>query len=194
MRVLLGLIDRILFAAALLVGLQLPALVQQYTQRLQDEHARVVQTLKRDDDYRQRNAAPQSDLLFAVLEAGTRAELEQQRDAQREALAVLQRASLPEKLWHLAMAGDRKALAAQLKVASPVLHTDRDALLCGLALAALASLLFQLLRSVGGLFVSRQRRLHYTPPVAPTAKPKPPPKRVEPKPAALTPVRREPQV
>lgn len=192
MNLLLGLAERILFAAALIVGLQLPAFVAEYTGRIQAEHQRVVETLGKDDAYRQRNAQPDTEQFIAVLEPGMRAELEAEAAQRAQALAVLQRASLPEKLWSLLLRIDEPTAMNLLQTMTPTLSLHADAVLCGLVLAIIASLLFQLLRGLGSLWASRRRRLRYAPP-SPRAPIVAPPPTKSKDPVAATPIRREPR-
>lgn len=156
MRVLLGLIDRILFAAGFALAMQLPQFVDSYTQRYGGYHQALVDSMA---DY-QRNADEHyggnldrliGDLHTAsapgIREIGDKLERERARELEmRQGLAILEGDSLTAKLWYLSRHLDRELARATWMAYTPGLPLSVDALVCGLVGAILLSGLFNLLR------------------------------------------------
>lgn len=200
MNLLLGLVDRVLFAAALIAGMLLPQFVDLYTEQYQAQYKQVADTLAKDDVRRARNATAGVEQPLALLEASTRARFEAEAALMRPTAIKLETASLPGKIGHLATHLDTDLALRIIKAQRPNLQYTIEAVLCGIALGALASLIFQILRGIVRTLVARRyisarvraneraaNRPPPEPPPAPTLTP--PPRRA----AAAAPVRREPR-
>ena len=168
MRVMRGLIDRLLFVAAFIAALQLPQFIDHYTQRYGGYHQALADSM---EEY-QRNAdahyGGDLDRLIADLEAapsagihdiGAKLAADRRRErAMREGLAILERGSLPEKLWYLARHLDHEIAAGTWAAFTPGLPLTMDALVCALIGALLASGLFNLLIWLPASVVRRLQR------------------------------------
>ncbi len=167
MRLLLGLADRLLFAIALVAAMQLPQFVDQYTQRYGGYHQALVDSLAEHQRNADQHYGGNLDQLIADLHASSAVGIREigdklGRDRGREAemrsgLAILERGSLPAKLWYLAKHLDGDIAAGTCAAFAPGLPLSLDALLCGLFGGLLATLLFNALRSLLG---AGWRQLH----------------------------------
>jgi len=145
---------RIVFVLTLLLGLQLPAVVEQYGQRVDAQYRETQQGL---DGFRQvanRYFDGDIEALIAYHERSSdpvfRAEAEplrqlfsraQQLASEQQALA----ASFPARLLHVAVAGDRTVLSLTLHAYQPVILLTADALVTALLLALSVSMVLSLL-------------------------------------------------
>lgn len=182
MKLLLGLFDRLLFAAGFALAMQLPQFVDHYTQRYGGYHQALVDNLA---EY-QRNAdahyGGDLDRLIADLHASARPGLREigdklQRDRarelqMREGLAILGHEILAKRLWYLAGHLDVGIATATWAAFTPGLPLSTDALLCGLAGAVLFSGVFNLL---GWPLRVRRRRASAPATSAAAPRPTPPP-------------------
>ncbi|WP_084197600.1 DUF2937 family protein [Solimonas soli] len=155
MRMLTGLVDRLLFVAGFIAALQLPQFVDHYTQRYGGYHQALADSMA---EY-QRNADAHyggdlerliADLRSApsagIHDIGSKLAADREREtAMRAGLAILEHGSLPEKLWYLARHLDREIAAGTWAAFTPGLPLTLDALLCGLIGALLVCGLFNLL-------------------------------------------------
>ncbi|MGH8445304.1 MAG: DUF2937 family protein [Solimonas sp.] len=156
MRMLIGLFDRLLFAAAFALAMQLPQFIDQYTQRYGGYHQALVDSM---GEY-QRNAdehyGGDIDRLIADLRAspsagihdiGGKLEADRAKESEmRGGLQTLEHGSLPQKLWYLSRHLNREIAHGTWLAYTPGLPLSLDALLCGLLGAVLVSGLFNLLR------------------------------------------------
>lgn len=155
MNLLLGLVDRILFAVALIAGMLLPQFVDLYSEQYRADYKQIADTLAKDDARRERNAAAEQPL--ALLEATTRARYEADAAQMRPTAIQLETATLPAKIAHLATHLDVDLALKIIRAQPPNLRYTPEAFLCGIALGALASLIFQIIRG----FFRRLRSRRY---------------------------------
>lgn len=187
MRMLLAIIDRLLFAAGFALAMQLPQFVDSYTQRYGGYHQALVDSMA---EY-QRNADAHyggnidgliSDLHAApaagIQEIGDKLTRDRTREREMQAgLAILEHGTLVQKLWYLSQHADRELVRATWMAYTPGLPLSFDALLCGLLGAIVLSGLFNLLRWP---FSALRRRRDARPMPAPPS-PRPAPPRPEPR-------------
>jgi hypothetical protein len=150
-----GLTDRILFALALIIGMQLPEFITQYAQRFGGYHQALKDSLM---EY-QRNAdmhyEGSLDRLIADLKASSSAGIRdmgskvgndlQRERRMREGVDLLNNGSLMQKVAYLARHLDRPLAEGTWQAFKPGLPLTTDALACGLVAALLASGLFNFL-------------------------------------------------
>ncbi|MEQ1439393.1 DUF2937 family protein [Fontimonas sp. SYSU GA230001] len=155
MRLITGLLDRLLFAAGLALFLQIPQFIDHYTQRyggyrqaLADSVAQYQQNADRhyrgDLDAMTRDF--RNDDKPALRDIGDKIADERRRLAEMEhGLAILRYGHLGQKLWYLARHIEPSIAYGVLENFRPGLPLTIDALLCGLVGGVLASALFNLL-------------------------------------------------
>ncbi|HEX4896337.1 MAG TPA: DUF2937 family protein [Solimonas sp.] len=155
MNLVLGLIDRLLFAAGLLLFLQLPQFIDQYTQRYAGYHQALADSFAEYQANADRHYGGDLGRLIADLRAAPGAgireigdKLERDHDTLRRmaaGLEILRHGTLWQKLRYLATDLDRPLAEGTWQDFEPGLPLSTDALLCGLLGALLASGLFNLL-------------------------------------------------
>lgn len=155
MKIVTGLFDRLLFAAGLLLFLQIPQFIDHYTQR----YAGYWQALSDSVQQYQASADTHYDgdlqLMiheFEIAEAPAMRDMGKKMSGERQrlnemtaGLATLRGGSLPDKLIQLAEDFDTPLLRATLQDYKPGLPFTMDAAICGLIGGILASGLFNLL-------------------------------------------------
>lgn len=186
MRLLLGFIDRLLFAAAFALAMQLPQFVDGYTQRYGGYHQALVDGMAEYQRNADEHYGGDLDKLIADLHAasapgihdiGDKLEHDRARElAMREGLAVLEHGTLAQRLWYLAGHLDIEIARATWMGFTPGLPLSVDALLCGLIGAVLISGLFNLLRWPFG---AGRRRRHEQRMPPPRSEPRAPAKVIE---------------
>jgi hypothetical protein len=152
MKLILGLADRVLFALALLLFMQLPQFIDHYTQRYAGYHQALVDSLaahqhNADLHYHGDLRALIDDLLGSerpgIREMGAQLERDRQREARMAAgLLILREGNLFAKLRFLATDLDRPLAHGTLQDFKPGLPLTLDALVLGFSGAILASALF----------------------------------------------------
>lgn len=172
--------DRILFAVGLLLFMQAPQFVDQYTQRLggylqgQQEHLARYQNIADQQlagdlasligDF---NASEKS----SVREVGNNvSQLIQQIDASTLDLQILEQGRFVSKVVHLALNMNLDIAGETLRIFTPGIPISLEGIICGLSGGILLSALFHLLMRL----CSSQMRVFKT-------KPRPVKKRVEPR-------------
>ncbi|HET8882882.1 MAG TPA: DUF2937 family protein [Solimonas sp.] len=193
MRLLLAIIDRLLFAVGFALAMQLPQFVDSYTQRYGGYHQALVDGMAEYQRNADEHYGGDLDALIAELHAasspgihgiGDQLEHERAREiAMREGLAILERGTLPQKLWYLSRHLDRELARATWMAYTPGLPLSFDALICGLAGAIVFSGLFNLLRWPFGAWRRHRDNRPMPPPPAPRL-PRPEPRDVRPASAA----------
>lgn len=170
MRLLTGLLDRLLFVAGFIVALQLPQFIDHYTQRYGGYHQALADSMAEYQRNADQHYGGDLDRLIADLrsassagihEIGDKLAAERQREREmRRGLTILEGGTLPEKLWYLARHVDRDIAIGTWAAFTPGLPLSLEALLCGLIGAILVSGLFNLLR---WLMLASTRRLRGIP-------------------------------
>ncbi|MDD3763737.1 MAG: DUF2937 family protein [Nevskiales bacterium] len=161
-RMMRGLIDRLLFTIGLLAFLQIPQFVDHYVQRyggyrqaLSDSVEQYRQSAERhyDGDLLLMIQAFKTDEKPALRELGGKIEHEQQELSRMDqGWAVLQGDSLPRKLLYLAGDFNVDIARGTAESFSPGLPLTLDAMICGLLGGTLVSLLFNgILGALGAL-------------------------------------------
>ncbi|NKF21871.1 DUF2937 family protein [Solimonas marina] len=186
MRMLLGLIDRLLFAAGFALAMQLPQFVDAYTQRYGGYHQALVDSMAEYQRNADEHYGGDIDKLIADLHAAPAAGIHDigdklQRDRaheleMRNGLQILEHETLARRLVYLAGHLDADIARAAWASFQPGLPLSFDALLCGLVGAVLFSGLFNLLRWPFSLWRRRNRRssMPAAAKPAPAAPPAPP--------------------
>ncbi len=152
MKLILGLADRVLFAAALLLFMQIPQFIDHYTQRYAGYHQALVDSLAEHQhnanlhyggDLRALVDDLRSSERPGIQEIGAKLERDRQREAQMAAgLVILREGSLWAKLRFLSTDLDQPLAQGTLQDFKPGLPLTMDSLLCGLTGAILLSALF----------------------------------------------------
>lgn len=169
MSLVTGLLDRLLFAAALILFMQIPQFVDHYTQRFggyrQAVAASVADYERSADLHYEGNLALmihefKADERPAVRDLGNKMERERHLlDEMTDGLAILEQAPLIDKLWYLARRIDMPIARATFDAFTPGLPLNLDALVCGLTGSVLVSALFNLLLWPLRRLASRQPEL-----------------------------------
>ncbi len=155
MKIVTGLADRLLFAAGLLLFLQIPQFIDHYTQRYAGYRQALADSVQQYQD--SANAHYDGDLRLMIHEFET-AQAPAMRDMGRKmdgdrvrldemtsGLATLRAGSLPARVAQLARDYDSPLLRATFDDYKPGLPFTIDAAVCGLVGGILASALFNLL-------------------------------------------------
>jgi hypothetical protein len=173
MKLILGFLDRILFTLGVLVFMQLPHFVDQYTHRLGGYTRAAQEQLEQYRDIAQTNFNGDMDALIddfrssnnmAVAQTGQQVERMRSRAAQlQEGLEILESRSLGRKLVYLAAYLEPRMARDSLRAFKPGLPLTPEALVSGLAGGVFTALLLQsLIRLPGwffaGLLKLRRRR------------------------------------
>ncbi|MEW6166215.1 MAG: DUF2937 family protein [Pseudomonadota bacterium] len=155
MKLVTGLLDRLLFAAGLVAFLQIPQFIDHYTQRFagyrQALAASVAEYQRSADLHYGGNLDTmiqdfRTDPKPALRETGDKIHRESRRlDEMTEGLKVLRAGPLHAKLWYLVRDIDVPIARATLEDFRPGLPLTLEALAWGLVGGVLASLLFNLL-------------------------------------------------
>lgn len=155
MNLMTGLLDRLLFAAGLIVFLQIPQFIDHYTQRFGGYHQAVadsVATYQRSADRHYRGdlglmiARFKADAKPALREVGEKMDTERTKlESMTRGLSILQHGNLLDKLAYLAGDLDMSIARATFDAYRPGLPLTTDAMICGLFGGMLASALFSLL-------------------------------------------------
>jgi hypothetical protein len=155
MKIVTGLLDRLLFAAGLILFLQIPQFIDHYTQRYAGYRQALADSVQQyqtsatahyDGDLRLMIHEFQNADAPAMRDMGRKMERERVRlDEMTAGLAVLRGGSLPAKLAHLAQDIDMPLARATFEDYKPGLPLTLDAAVCGLFGGVFASLLFNLL-------------------------------------------------
>lgn len=192
MRVLLGFIDRLLFAAGFALAMQLPQFVDSYTQRYGGYHQALVDGMAEYQRNADEHYSGDLDKLIADLHAapapgihdiGDKLERDRAKELDmRQGLAILEHDTLAQRLWYLAGHLDTELARATWMAFTPGLPLSIDALLCGLIGAVIFSGLFNLLRWP---FSALHRHRN--------ARPMPAPRPPRPEPREVREVRQEPK-
>ena len=180
MSLIRNLSDRILFAIGLLLFMQVPQFVDQYTQRLGGYLQGQQQQLSRYQDIADSEYAGDLAQLISefhtshknsVREVGANvSELRQQVDAVSVDLQILEQGQFVSKLAHLVLNMNMGIAGETLGVFAPGVPLSVEGIVCGLLGGILLSAIFNLLVS---LLSSRTSRVKTTP--------RPIDKRVEPR-------------
>ncbi len=171
MKLITGLFDRLLFAAAFAAFLQIPQFVDHYTQRFGGYRQALLESVAHYQHSANQHYA--GDLLLmvhefrsspqpALRELGDKIAADNRRlDDMSRGIALLENGSLLDKLLYLATHLDPAIARGTLAALTPGLPLTLDAMICGLIGAVSASLLFNGL----GALLQALRRL--APPVVP---------------------------
>ncbi len=155
MKIVTGLLDRLLFAAGLVLFLQIPQFIDHYTQRYAGYRQAVADSVQQyqtsadthyEGDLRLMIHEFQNAETPAMRDVGRKMDRERLKlDEMTAGLAVLRTGSLPAKLAHLATDIDMPLARATFEDYKPGLPLTLDAAICGLVGGIFASLLFNLL-------------------------------------------------
>ena len=165
MFIIKGLLDRILFAVGVLLFMQAPHFVDQYTQRLggfyqaQAEHLRQYQNIANNQHHGDLEALIQefdaSSRQSVQQTAGTIRENRTQVTKLKSDLAVLESNQFIPKLVHLASNLQFSIAQETVRVFKPGMPFTIEALLCGLLGGILFSVLFYSIAKFPKLFTRR---------------------------------------
>lgn len=155
MKLLVGLLDRVLFALGLLLALQIPQFLDHYTQRYAGYRDAVADSVAEYQRTADRHYGGNLDGLVTdlreapgggVKEIGDKLQRDRDKLAEMDAnLLILRGDSLWAKLRHLALDADRSLARGALEDFKPGLPLTTDALICGAIGALLLSALFNAL-------------------------------------------------
>lgn len=155
MRLITGLLDRLLFAAGLALFLQIPQFIDHYTQRYGGYRQSVADSVAQyqrsaDQHYGGDLDAMTRDFIAddkpALREMGDKIAGDRRRLVDMEhGLAILQYGHLGQKLWYLARHIDPPIAYGVIEAFHPGLPLTPEALLFGLVGGLLATALFNLL-------------------------------------------------
>ncbi len=155
MRIVTGLLDRLLFAVGLIVFMQVPQFIDHYTQRFGGYHQALSDSVAQYQ--RSADAHYNGDLRmmiheFEVADAPAMRDMGRKMDGERirldqmtEGLQILENGGLAAKFAYLAQDLDVPLARATLDAYRPGLPMTIDAAICGLIGGILASALFNLL-------------------------------------------------
>lgn len=161
----------VLACAAMLAGIQIPNLIDQYEKRI-DAHLREVKAnLKPYQEIADKEFGGSLDQLIqlhrtsgvkAFQEEGSAIEQMVLRKLRFEADLADMQASLPEKIFRVVFSGDRELIEETLQQYTYAVPLNQDAVVTGAATAAivlaLAELLLALARYVSGAVTGAYRR------------------------------------
>ena len=155
MKIVTGLLDRMLFAAGLILFLQIPQFIDHYTQRYAGYRQALADSVQQYQTSADTHYAGDLQLMIhefesadaaAMRDMGLKMRRERVRlDQMTSGLVVLRTGSLPAKLVHLARDLDLPLARATLEDYKPGLPLTLHAAICGLVGGVFASLLFNLL-------------------------------------------------
>ena len=155
MKLIAGLLDRLLFAAGLALFLQIPQFVDHYTQRLGGYRQSLTDAVAQYQRSADRHYGGDLDAMTsdfrvndtpAMRDMGDKIFADRRKlDELTRGLAVLQQGHLGEKLWYLTLHVDLPVARGTAEDFKPGLPLTMDALLSGLVGGLLASGLFNLL-------------------------------------------------
>jgi len=151
MKLVLGLLDRIVFTLGVLVCMQLPHFVDQYSHRLggysraaqeQLDQYQAIARANFNGDLEALIAAFSADTNAAVAQTGRQVARNRDRAAQlAQGVRILETRSLGRKLIYLAAYGEPEIVRDSLRTFKPGLPFTPAAIGCGLAGGVLAALL-----------------------------------------------------
>ena len=155
MKIVTGLADRLLFAAGLLLFLQIPQFIDHYTQRYAGYRQALADSVQQyqasadvhyDGDLQLMIHEFETAAAPAMRDMGRKMDGERMRlDEMTAGLATLRSGSLPARIAQVARGYDSPLLRATFEDFKPGLPLTVDAAICGLAGGILASALFNLL-------------------------------------------------
>lgn len=155
MRLVTGLLDRLLFAAGLALFLQIPQFLDHYTQRYGGYRQALADGIAQYQVMADQHYGGDLDIMTqdfrtddkaAMREMGDKIFGERRRLKEMDlGLTILQYGHLGQKLWYLARHVEPSIAYGVLEDFRPGLPLTTDALLCGLVGGLLATLLFNLL-------------------------------------------------
>ncbi|MES0874596.1 DUF2937 family protein [Sinimarinibacterium thermocellulolyticum] len=155
MSIVTGLADRLLFAAGLVLFLQIPQFIDHYTQRYAGYHQALADSVRQYQDSADAHYGGDLPLMIhefetaqapAMRDMGAKMQRERRLlDEMTAGLARLRSGSLPAQIAQLARDYDSPLLRATFEDFEPGLPFTQEAAVCGLVGGILASGLFNLL-------------------------------------------------
>ncbi|MDZ7777948.1 MAG: DUF2937 family protein [Bacteroidales bacterium] len=169
MKILLRFLDRIFFAAGVILFLQLPNFIDQYTQRYGGYYEAQQEQLENYGDIaakyfdgdinRMVDSFKEEGNNPAIKETGRQLEETLNRiEELREGRQVLEEGTLLRKIGYIVLHPNWRLLSGTWSAYKPGMPFTMDALLSGIAGGLLFGALFSLLRKAGFLLFSPQKR------------------------------------
>ena len=167
MSILKGLLDRIIFAAGVLLFMQVPHLIDQYEQRLGGYYQAQVNHLEKYQQIADRQHRGDLSALIYEFESSAKPsvqqtaknvrEISQQAEQYKRDVQVLANDSLLVKLSHLATTLNIEIAQAVMQTYSPAFPLSVEGLICGLVGGILLSLMFNVLFNFPNLFKAKPK-------------------------------------
>ena len=168
MRVIKGLLDRIIFAAGVLLFMQMPHVIDLYEQRLGGYYQAQVEYLQQYQKIAEQQHQGNIIALINEFKASSKRSVQQtaaniqstykQTNELKRDMQVLETGSFVSKLFHLSTRLKLDIAQATIQSLKPAFPLTLEAFICGMLGGISLSFIFNMFLSFPKLFISRDRK------------------------------------